>query len=86
MTKRNASHGAISPNTRGANARATMRKIAAVSCAVSMCWASGVFATDLTTQAPQQEEISQIHPVSNLFRAWDNNLSFSATGAACVAG
>ena len=39
-----------------------MRKIAAVSCAVSMCWASGVFATGLTTQAPQQEQISQNSP------------------------
>jgi carbohydrate-selective porin OprB len=36
-----------------------MRKIAAVSCAVGTCSASNVFATDLTTQAPQLEQISQ---------------------------
>jgi porin len=39
-----------------------MRKIAAVSCAVSMCSASSVFATDITTTAPLQEQISRDSP------------------------
>ena len=46
-----------------------MFKIAAVSCVVSMCSGSGVFATDLTT--PQQEQISQNSP---------NLQSFPGTG------
>jgi porin len=36
-----------------------MRKIAAASCAVSLCSASSVFPMELMTQAPQQEQISQ---------------------------
>jgi carbohydrate-selective porin OprB len=39
-----------------------MRKIAAVSCAVSMGSASSVFATDLTTTAQFQEQISRDSP------------------------
>jgi porin len=39
-----------------------MRKIAAAACVVSICSASGVFAMDLVTKAPQQEEISQDSP------------------------
>jgi hypothetical protein len=41
------------------NGRATIHKIAAISCAVSMCLVSSGLATDITTQAPQQEQISQ---------------------------
>ena len=39
-----------------------MRKIAALSCVVGICSASSVFAMDLVTKAPQQEEISQNSP------------------------
>src|SRR5208282_1924615 len=39
-----------------------MRKIAALLCAVSMCSGSSVFATDLTTTAPLQEQISGDSP------------------------
>ena len=39
-----------------------MRKIAAAACVVSICSASSVFAMDLVTKAPQQEEISQNSP------------------------
>jgi hypothetical protein len=63
-----------------------MRKIAAAACVVSICSASSVFAMDLVTKAPQQEETHQTHLVSNPFRARDNNLTFSATGAAYAAG
>ena len=66
--------------------RATMRKIAAAACVVSISSASSVFAMDLVTKAPQQEETHQTHLVSNPFRARDNNLTFSATGAAYAAG
>ena len=41
---------------------ATMRKIAAAACVVSICSASSVFAMDLITKAPQQEQISQDSP------------------------
>lgn len=41
------------------NSGAGMHKIAAISCGVSICWVSGVFSAELTTQAPQQEQISQ---------------------------
>jgi carbohydrate-selective porin OprB len=36
-----------------------MHTIAAAACVVSICSASSVFAMDLVTKAPQQEEISQ---------------------------
>src|SRR6516165_5637054 len=36
-----------------------MRKIAAASCAVSLCSASSVFAMELVTKTPQQEQIAQ---------------------------
>ena len=39
-----------------------MRTIAAAACVVSICSASSVFAMDLVTKAPQQEEISQNSP------------------------
>jgi len=39
-----------------------MRKIAAAACVVSIWSASSVFAMDLITKAPQQEQISQNSP------------------------
>src|SRR5271166_2097806 len=42
--------------------RATMRKIAAAACVVSICSASSVFAMDLVTKAPHLVEISQNSP------------------------
>ena len=66
---------------------ATMRKIAAAACVVSICSASSVFAMDLITKARQQEQISQgTHPLSKPYRARDNNLSFLASWAAYAAG
>ena len=50
---------AASKGTGRTNGGATMRKIAAAACLVSIWSASSVFAMDLVTKAPQQEEISQ---------------------------
>ena len=44
---------------------ATMRKIAAAACVVSICSASSVFATDLIAKTPQQEQISRNYLVSS---------------------
>ena len=51
-----------------------MRKIAAAACVVSICSASSVFAMDLVTKAPQQEEISQNSSGLQSAPVLDNNL------------